>query len=331
MWWIFCGHLLAVLLREFTDHRLRIGLLSVCLLVCFTPTHFYCLLSSLRRAFPKTIRTACRLPSPVCFGRLSLQYPGYLSALYPPFTRLCRSATAQKNSWRRRRAITPCTTTCRKPASGWNTHCPHGESKQREVELALLTERNRMTRDMRRPGSYPLSRSILQIGALETLAHEPAKSRLGPIRRSLEDAINELRANLHNLKKKTSTSGRKVKAPCRIHHCRTALTYDPNALSLDASCSILAILQEALSISSNIPTRTLYRSNAANQRPRVYHHRRQRHPHRNPKLRHRAGFHRERARSMGGRTEFTTQNGFAVRVFIPGRPFMRLLVIDDDP
>lgn len=315
--------LLAVLLREFTDHRLRIGLLSVCLLVCFfhsdalllSPFVFAAGFSENDPAPPVVFAVACMLlvayhynipDTYLLFILLLLAFvirygTEKLLAAQARYHALYNDM--QETRLRLEHALSRT-----------------AESKQREVELALLTERNRMTRDMHDGLGHILSRSILQIGALETLAHEPAKSRLGPIRRSLEDAMYELRANLHNLKEENFNLRQEVeKLLAEFTYCRTALTYTiQTPLSLDVSYSILAILQEALSNIIKHSDADFVQIKCLETKDRVF----ITIADNGTRTEIRSfgiglGSIRERARSMGGRAEFITQNGFAVRVFIP--------------
>jgi len=69
-----------------------------------------------------------------------------------------------------------------------------------EINLATVTERNRIARDIHDNVGHLLSRSILQVGALLATNHdEGMKEALQEIKASLSEAMDGIRTNVHHL------------------------------------------------------------------------------------------------------------------------------------
>ena len=69
-----------------------------------------------------------------------------------------------------------------------------------EVNVATLRERNRIARDIHDGVGHLLSSSILQVGAIMATSREPAqKERLQTVKETLTQAMDSIRASVHNL------------------------------------------------------------------------------------------------------------------------------------
>lgn len=74
------------------------------------------------------------------------------------------------------------------------------EKQDYEIYLATLKERNRIAREIHDNVGHMLSRSILQVGALETIhKEEPLHGQLGSINETLNQAMNSIRESVHDL------------------------------------------------------------------------------------------------------------------------------------
>ncbi|MDP4088459.1 MAG: sensor histidine kinase [Bacillota bacterium] len=74
------------------------------------------------------------------------------------------------------------------------------EKQDYEINLATLTERNRIARDIHDNVGHLLSRSILQIGALLAInKDEGTKENLRLVKGTLSEAMDSIRASVHNL------------------------------------------------------------------------------------------------------------------------------------
>lgn len=77
------------------------------------------------------------------------------------------------------------------------------EKQDYEINLATLSERNRIARDIHDNVGHLLSRSILQIGALLAInKDETTKESLSLIKNTLSEAMDSIRASVHDLHEK---------------------------------------------------------------------------------------------------------------------------------
>lgn len=74
------------------------------------------------------------------------------------------------------------------------------EKQDYEVHVATLTERNRIAREIHDNVGHMLSRSILQMGALQTIyKEEPLNGQLKAVSETLNEAMNNIRESVHDL------------------------------------------------------------------------------------------------------------------------------------
>lgn len=74
------------------------------------------------------------------------------------------------------------------------------EKQDYEINLATVTERNRIARDIHDNVGHLLSRSILQIGALLAINKDEAtKESLGLVKDTLSEAMDSIRTSVHDL------------------------------------------------------------------------------------------------------------------------------------
>ena len=74
------------------------------------------------------------------------------------------------------------------------------ESQENEVRMATLQERNRIAREIHDHVGHMLTRSILQMGALQTVyQQEPLHAQLSEVNITLNHAMNSIRESVHDL------------------------------------------------------------------------------------------------------------------------------------
>jgi len=74
------------------------------------------------------------------------------------------------------------------------------ESRENEVRMATLQERNRIAREIHDHVGHMLTRSILQMGALQTVHQEqPLHAQLTEVSVTLNQAMNSIRESVHDL------------------------------------------------------------------------------------------------------------------------------------
>ena len=73
-------------------------------------------------------------------------------------------------------------------------------ARDSEVETAQLAERNRIAREIHDNVGHTLSRALLQVGALLAIhKEEPVHTELSGVRETLDNAMNNIRASVHDL------------------------------------------------------------------------------------------------------------------------------------
>lgn len=74
------------------------------------------------------------------------------------------------------------------------------ENQDYQIQTATLNERNRISKEIHDHVGHVLSRSLLQIGALLTIAREPVvKEGLEDLKASISEGMDSIRASIHNI------------------------------------------------------------------------------------------------------------------------------------
>ena len=124
------------------------------------------------------------------------------------------------------------------------------EKQDYEIHLATLQERNRIAREIHDNVGHMLSRSILQMGALQTiLKEEPLHGQLVAINDTLSQAMNNIRESVHDLHNESldlKQALREVTDEFRDKY-EIAFTYDMSAaVPRNVKYCFLAITKESL-------------------------------------------------------------------------------------
>lgn len=78
------------------------------------------------------------------------------------------------------------------------------ENQENEIYIAILSERNRIAREIHDNVGHLLSRSILQVGAcIAVNKNDPVEKMLVPIKETLDEAMNSIRESVHDLHKES--------------------------------------------------------------------------------------------------------------------------------
>lgn len=123
------------------------------------------------------------------------------------------------------------------------------EQQDHEIQVATLSERNRIAREIHDNVGHTLSRSILQLGALLAVyKNTETQALLLPLKESLDEAMTSIRNSVHNLHKES------IDFEAFFYH----ITSEMNNYELNLSCnlpknlpeqiaySFIAVLREAL-------------------------------------------------------------------------------------
>lgn len=123
--------------------------------------------------------------------------------------------------------------------------------KQQEdsLRLATLSERNRIAREIHDNVGHLLTRSILQVNAIEVMSDEEEKnSSLGDLKDTLSEAMDSIRASVHGIHDNYYNFEEEVKAIIsKFNFCPIKLNYDTRYVSKDIRHSFVMILKEGLS------------------------------------------------------------------------------------
>jgi len=124
------------------------------------------------------------------------------------------------------------------------------EKQDYEIHLATVTERNRIARDIHDNVGHLLSRSILQVGALLAInKDEAAKESLSLLKVTLSEAMDSIRASVHDLHEKAIDLQTEIE---KIIHsfkfCPIKFHYDINSnIEKNLKYCFIAVIKEALS------------------------------------------------------------------------------------
>lgn len=124
------------------------------------------------------------------------------------------------------------------------------EKQDHEINLATVTERNRIARDIHDNVGHLLSRSILQVGALLAINKDEAtKESLRNVKETLSEAMDSIRASVHNLYEESIDLQTEIeKLIDGFKFCTVKFDYDVETnLKKDIKYCFIAVVKEALS------------------------------------------------------------------------------------
>jgi signal transduction histidine kinase len=124
------------------------------------------------------------------------------------------------------------------------------EKQDYEINLATLTERNRIARDIHDNVGHLLSRSILQIGALLVInKDEQSKESLRAIKGTLSEAMDSIRDSVHNLHEKSIDIQTEIqKLVDNFKFCSIKFNYDVETnVEKNIKYCFISVTKEALS------------------------------------------------------------------------------------
>lgn len=124
------------------------------------------------------------------------------------------------------------------------------EKQDYEIHVATLQERNRIAREIHDNVGHMLSRSILQMGALQTIyQEEPLQGQLAGINDTLNQAMNNIRESIHDLHNDSIDLRQAIVDATKDMHPRyqVHLEYDvPGVVPRKIKYCFIAIVKEAV-------------------------------------------------------------------------------------
>jgi len=124
------------------------------------------------------------------------------------------------------------------------------ENQDYEINLATLNERNRISKEIHDNIGHLLSRSLLQIGALLTIAkEEPVREGLTTLKESISDGMTSVRNSIHNMHDESIDLYTSIESITKdFTFCPVFFEYDMKSnLNSKLKYSIIAIIKEGLS------------------------------------------------------------------------------------
>ena len=125
------------------------------------------------------------------------------------------------------------------------------EAQDNEVHLATLTERNRIAREIHDNVGHMLTRTILQMGAIQIInKDDDLKEPLDSVKSTLDEAMNSIRKSVHDLHDDSidlESSLREAIAPLK-ENFSVSFDYDvPGRINGKIKYCFIAIVKEAVS------------------------------------------------------------------------------------
>lgn len=124
------------------------------------------------------------------------------------------------------------------------------EKQDYEIRLATLSERNRIAREIHDNVGHLLTRSILQVGALQVVCGEDEniKEQLDCVKETLCDAMQSIRSSVHNLHDEAIDVQAQLNTLAEeFSFCPVTVNYDARELPKEVKYCFISIVREGLS------------------------------------------------------------------------------------
>lgn len=120
--------------------------------------------------------------------------------------------------------------------------------REKNIHIAILTERNRIARELHDSIGHSISSSILQVEALKVVADDNIKESLNLLQNTLRNGMDDIRKSIHNLYNESLDLKSRIEDLCHeISNIDIKLIYkmDDN-LPYDLKFDILSVVKEAI-------------------------------------------------------------------------------------
>lgn len=120
--------------------------------------------------------------------------------------------------------------------------------KEKNLQIAILTERNRIARQLHDSIGHAISSSILQVEALKIISDDKNQEGLNLLQNTLQNGMNDIRKSIHNLYNESFDLKEKIQALCdEIHSIDIKLNYKiDNELDYNLKYDIFSVVREAV-------------------------------------------------------------------------------------
>ena len=120
--------------------------------------------------------------------------------------------------------------------------------REKNIQIAILTERNRIARELHDSIGHSLSSSILQIEALKISSDPSIEEGLNQIQKTLDNGMDDIRNSIHNLYRDSFDLRSKIENLLNeVHTIETNLIYKMEEdLPYDLKFDIISIVKEGI-------------------------------------------------------------------------------------
>lgn len=120
--------------------------------------------------------------------------------------------------------------------------------REKNIHIAILTERNRIARELHDSIGHSISSSILQVGALKMMPSGETMAGLNQLQKTLSDGMDNIRMSIHNLYKESLDLESSIEKLCgEVAGFSIDFNYQiENDLIYDLKFDILSIVKESI-------------------------------------------------------------------------------------
>lgn len=120
--------------------------------------------------------------------------------------------------------------------------------REKNIHIAILTERNRIARELHDSIGHAISSSILQVEALKIVSDNTMSESLDLLQNTLDNGMNDIRKSIHNLYNESLDLKSRIESLCsEIPSIEVDLIYRlEDNLPYDLKFDILSIIREAI-------------------------------------------------------------------------------------
>lgn len=120
--------------------------------------------------------------------------------------------------------------------------------REKNIHIAILTERNRIARELHDSIGHAISSSILQVEALKVISNENVLDSLNLLQSTLDNGMDDIRKSIHNLYNESLDLESRIQALfSEIPTIDSTLIYTlGKGLPYDLKFDILSIIKEAI-------------------------------------------------------------------------------------
>jgi len=144
--------------------------------------------------------------------------------------------------------------------------------KEKNIHIAILTERNRIARELHDSIGHAISSSILQVEALKVIStEETVIKNLDTLQNTLKNGMDDIRKSIHNLYNESLDLKNQIEKLCsEIPTIDVELVYKiDDVINYDLKFDILSVVKEALTNCAKHSNATKIKISLLNQ-PKFY-------------------------------------------------------------